>query len=287
MHGENDPIPIEAARTTASPDRARSSTRCPAAATCPTSRRSRRSSPSSTASFHGKARAPSFCYLPGMPRPTPLDLVFPALDRHRLPRHPEGASMQAGHRSHRSGCLSPAARRRHPAARPAAGGGHGRGDGLPGGPGAPRLPRLGRRLAHASRWHRTDRGIAARRAAAGSPTWPRRRGRTTPSSSSTRSGPASSTTRPPSRWMAASCIRRRPGASACSASSASGPSGSASRAVEATAPDPRRWRGPTARRSSRSSLGAGRLHSITGSEELLELGWRTLVPAHDAWAKAA
>jgi len=36
-----------------------------------------------------------------------------------------------------------------------------------------------------------------------------------------------------------------------------------------------------------SSLGGGRLHSITGTEELLELGWRTLVPARDARAKAA
>jgi hypothetical protein len=36
-----------------------------------------------------------------------------------------------------------------------------------------------------------------------------------------------------------------------------------------------------------SMLGGGRLHSITGTEELLELGWRTLVPARDARAKAA
>jgi hypothetical protein len=36
-----------------------------------------------------------------------------------------------------------------------------------------------------------------------------------------------------------------------------------------------------------STLGGGRLHSIIGTEELLELGWRTLVPARDARAKAA
>jgi hypothetical protein len=36
-----------------------------------------------------------------------------------------------------------------------------------------------------------------------------------------------------------------------------------------------------------STLGAGRLYSITAGEELLELGWRTLGPAHDAWARAA
>ncbi len=36
-----------------------------------------------------------------------------------------------------------------------------------------------------------------------------------------------------------------------------------------------------------SALGGGRLHSITGTEELLELGWRTLVPASDARAQAA
>jgi hypothetical protein len=36
-----------------------------------------------------------------------------------------------------------------------------------------------------------------------------------------------------------------------------------------------------------STLGGGRLHSITGMEELLELGWRTLVPALEARSKAA
>jgi hypothetical protein len=36
-----------------------------------------------------------------------------------------------------------------------------------------------------------------------------------------------------------------------------------------------------------SALGGGRLHSITGTDELLELGWRTLVPALEARAKAA
>jgi hypothetical protein len=36
-----------------------------------------------------------------------------------------------------------------------------------------------------------------------------------------------------------------------------------------------------------SALAPGRLHSITGGEELLELGWRTLGPAHDAGARAA
>jgi hypothetical protein len=36
-----------------------------------------------------------------------------------------------------------------------------------------------------------------------------------------------------------------------------------------------------------SALGAARLHSITSAEELLELGWRTLGPAREAWARAA
>ncbi|HEY8257805.1 MAG TPA: hypothetical protein VIG08_09120 [Gemmatimonadales bacterium] len=36
-----------------------------------------------------------------------------------------------------------------------------------------------------------------------------------------------------------------------------------------------------------STLGGGHLHSITGGEELLELAWRTLRLAHEAWAKAA
>jgi hypothetical protein len=36
-----------------------------------------------------------------------------------------------------------------------------------------------------------------------------------------------------------------------------------------------------------SALGDSRLHSITGAEELLELGWRTTIPARDARAKAA
>jgi hypothetical protein len=36
-----------------------------------------------------------------------------------------------------------------------------------------------------------------------------------------------------------------------------------------------------------SVMGVGRIHSITGGDELLELGWRTLGPARDAWARAA
>lgn len=36
-----------------------------------------------------------------------------------------------------------------------------------------------------------------------------------------------------------------------------------------------------------STLGAGRLHSLAGGEELHELGWRTLGPARDAWVGAA
>jgi hypothetical protein len=36
-----------------------------------------------------------------------------------------------------------------------------------------------------------------------------------------------------------------------------------------------------------STIGVGRLNSITGGDELLELGWRTLGPARDAWARAA
>ena len=36
-----------------------------------------------------------------------------------------------------------------------------------------------------------------------------------------------------------------------------------------------------------SALGPARLHSIASPEELLELGWRTLGPAREAWARAA
>jgi len=58
-------------------------------------------------------------------------------------------------------------------------------------------------------------------------------------------------------------------------------------AVEATGPRPDALARPDGTPLFASTLGAGRLHSITGGEELLELGWRTLGPAHDAWAKAA
>lgn len=36
-----------------------------------------------------------------------------------------------------------------------------------------------------------------------------------------------------------------------------------------------------------SALGPARLHSIASADELLELGWRTLGPAREAWARAA
>jgi hypothetical protein len=36
-----------------------------------------------------------------------------------------------------------------------------------------------------------------------------------------------------------------------------------------------------------STLGAGHLHSLVEGDELLELGWRTLGPAHSAWARVA
>jgi hypothetical protein len=58
-------------------------------------------------------------------------------------------------------------------------------------------------------------------------------------------------------------------------------------AVEATGPRPEALARPDGTALFASTLGAERLHSITGGEELLELGWRTLGPARDAWAQAA
>jgi hypothetical protein len=58
-------------------------------------------------------------------------------------------------------------------------------------------------------------------------------------------------------------------------------------AVEATGSRPDGLARPDGTPLFASTLGAGRLYSITGGEELLELGWRTLGPAHDAWARAA
>jgi hypothetical protein len=57
--------------------------------------------------------------------------------------------------------------------------------------------------------------------------------------------------------------------------------------VEATGPRPDALARPDGTPLFASTLGAGRLHSITGGEELLELGWRTLGPAQNAWANAA
>jgi hypothetical protein len=58
-------------------------------------------------------------------------------------------------------------------------------------------------------------------------------------------------------------------------------------AVEAAGPRPHAPERPDGTPLFASTLGAGRLYSITAGEELLELGWRTLGPAHDAWARAA
>jgi hypothetical protein len=58
-------------------------------------------------------------------------------------------------------------------------------------------------------------------------------------------------------------------------------------AVEAVGPRPEALARPDGTALFASTLGAERLHSITGGEELLELGWRTLGPAREAWARAA
>lgn len=58
-------------------------------------------------------------------------------------------------------------------------------------------------------------------------------------------------------------------------------------AVEAAGPRPDAPERPDGTPLFASTLGAGRLYSITAGEELLELGWRTLGPARDAWARAA
>lgn len=58
-------------------------------------------------------------------------------------------------------------------------------------------------------------------------------------------------------------------------------------AVEAAGPRPVALARPDGTPLFASTLGAERLHSITGGEELLELGWRTLGPAREAWARAA
>lgn len=58
-------------------------------------------------------------------------------------------------------------------------------------------------------------------------------------------------------------------------------------AVEAIGPRPAAQVRPDGAPLFSPSLGAGRIHTLVGSEELLELGWRTLIPAHAAWSKAA
>jgi hypothetical protein len=58
-------------------------------------------------------------------------------------------------------------------------------------------------------------------------------------------------------------------------------------AVEAAGPRPEALARPDGTALFASTLGAERLHSITGGDELLELGWRTLGPAREAWARAA
>ena len=58
-------------------------------------------------------------------------------------------------------------------------------------------------------------------------------------------------------------------------------------AVEAAGPRPEALTRPDGTALFASTLGAERLHSIIGGDELLELGWRTLGPAREAWARAA
>src|SRR5262249_29767669 len=58
-------------------------------------------------------------------------------------------------------------------------------------------------------------------------------------------------------------------------------------AVEVMGPRPVALARPDGTPLFASALGGDRLHSITGGEELLELGWRTLGPAREAWAQAA
>ncbi len=58
-------------------------------------------------------------------------------------------------------------------------------------------------------------------------------------------------------------------------------------AVEASGPRPDSLARPDGTPLFASTLGDGHLYSITGGEELLELGWRTLGPAYDARASAA
>lgn len=57
--------------------------------------------------------------------------------------------------------------------------------------------------------------------------------------------------------------------------------------VEAIGPRPGALRRPDGTPLFSSTLGAGHLHSLVGGEELLELGWRTLDHARDAWARVA
>ncbi|MGH7497515.1 MAG: hypothetical protein ACREL3_01555 [Gemmatimonadales bacterium] len=58
-------------------------------------------------------------------------------------------------------------------------------------------------------------------------------------------------------------------------------------AVETIGPRPDVTARPDGSPLFSSTFATGHLHSLVGSEELLELGWRTLSPAHDAWARAA
>lgn len=58
-------------------------------------------------------------------------------------------------------------------------------------------------------------------------------------------------------------------------------------AVEATGSRPDALLRPDGTPLFASTFGAERLHSITGGEELLELGWRTLGPARGVGARAA
>jgi hypothetical protein len=58
-------------------------------------------------------------------------------------------------------------------------------------------------------------------------------------------------------------------------------------AVEASGPRPAALERADGTPLFSSVLGAGHLHSLIGTDELLELGWRTLGPARDAWARVA
>ena len=288
LHGEDDPIPIEAARNGGRSDRrefhvtpslrprARMSRHSRVCAGCwsgflpagmglvgPPAR-----SPCSPLSFH-------HAQWPAPPRsisssPAAADEIFPSI---------RSRARAAGARSRRPGRVPDGPRGRDAAPRPPAARRTGRGHGPAGGAGAPRLPALGRGRAH-----------TVRSPPSGSPHCSSRPGRlavgrpgrapraTTPSCRTGRSGPRWWTASPPSRWTAASSTSReadlrvlgifglRPERAGFSAVEVSGAAAGRAGSTPTAAPCSRRC-SPAGRRAG--------LYSIAGGEELLELGWRT------------